>query len=96
MAELLEANPLPPRCVKCEEKAKLYWEADEAGKRKMEEEATEDDDFSMDCGSCDYAGDRFYYSREDELRIRKKGLQKAIERLQRQIAEIDKELAGEK
>ncbi len=91
MAELLEANPLPPRCIECEEKAKLYWEADEAGKLKMEEEG-----FSMDCSSCDYGAERFYYSREDELRIRKKGLQKAIERLQRQIAEIDKELAGEK
>ena len=28
------------------------------------------------------------------LRVKKKGLQKAIERLQRQIAEIDKELEG--
>ena len=91
MYELIEANPLPPRCIECEEKARLYYAADEAGKLKMEQEG-----FSMDCGSCDYGLDRFHYSREDELRIRKKALQKAIERLQRQIAEIDKELASEK
>ena len=53
-----------------------------------------EEDFNCDCGSCDYALDRFYLSREDELRVKKKGLQKAIERLQRQIAEIDKELEG--
>ena len=56
----------------------------------------EQEGFSLDCGSCDYGAERFYYSREDELRIRKKALQKAIERLQRQIAEIDKELGSEK
>ena len=53
-----------------------------------------EEDFNCDCGSCDYALDRFYLSREDELRVKKKGLQKAIERLQRKIAEIDKELEG--
>jgi len=51
-----------------------------------------EEDFNCDCGSCDYALDRYYLSREDELRVRKKGLQKAIERLQRQVLEIDAEL----
>lgn len=91
MFELIEANPLPPRCIECEEKAKLYYAADEAEKLKMEQEG-----FSLDCGSCNYGAERFYYSREDELRIRKKALQKAIERLQRQISEIDRELGSEK
>lgn len=88
MLEWKEANQLPQRCIECEEKAKAYAAADEAEKLRMELE----EDFFFDCGSCDYALDRFYLSREDELRLRKKGLQKAIERLQRQIAEIDKEL----
>ena len=88
MLEWKEANPLPQRCIECEEKAKAYAAADEAEKLRMELE----EDFFFDCSSCDYALDRFYLSREDELRLRKKGLQKAIERLQRQIAEIDKEL----
>ena len=51
-----------------------------------------EEDFNCDCGSCDYALDRFYLSREDELRVKKKGLEKSIERLQRQIADIDAEL----
>ena len=88
MLERKAANPLPQRCIECEETAKSYAAADEAEKLRMELE----EDFFFDCGSCDYALDRFYLSREDELRLRKKGLQKAIERLQRQIAEIDKEL----
>ena len=88
MLEWKEANPLPQRCIECEEKAKQYEAADEEEKLRMELE----EDFFFDCGSCDYALDRFYLSREDELRLRKKGLQKAIERLQRQIIEIDKEL----
>ena len=92
MLEWKEANPLPQRCIECEEKAKAYAAADEAEKLRMELE----EDFFFDCGSCDYALDRFYLSREDELRLRKKGLQKAIERLQRQIAEIDRELGSEK
>ena len=60
----------------------------------MQHKMETEEDFNCDCGSCDYALDRFYLSREDELRVKKKGLQKAIERLQRQIAEIDKELEG--
>ena len=90
--EWLEANPLPQRCIDCEEKAKIYLAADEAEKLRMEQE----EDFDLDCSSCDYALDRFYLPREEELRIKKKGLQKAIERLQRQIEEIDKELEGVK
>ena len=90
MLEWKEANPLPERCIKCEEQAERYFAADDAEKLRMEME----EDFNCDCGSYDYALDRFYLSREDELRVKKKGLQKAIERLQRQIAEIDKELEG--
>ena len=88
MLEWKEANPLPERCVKCEAAAEIYFAADDAEKLRMETE----EDFNCDCGSCDYALDRFYLSRADELRIKKKGLQKAIERMQRQITEIDLEL----
>lgn len=45
-----------------------------------------------DCYNCDYAGKRWYLSEEDELRVRRKGLVKAVERLQRQIKEIDMKL----
>lgn len=45
-----------------------------------------------DCYNCDYAGKRWYLSEEDELKVRRKGLMKAVERLQRQIKEIDKKL----
>ena len=90
MLEWKEVNPLPQRWMKCEEQAERYFAADDAEKLRIETE----EDFNCDCGSCDYALDRYYLSREDELRVRKKGLQKAIERLQRQISEIDKELEG--
>lgn len=42
-----------------------------------------------DCGNCDHALSRWYLSEEDELRLKRKGLIKAIERLQRQVDEID-------
>lgn len=45
-----------------------------------------------DCWECDHAGERWFLSKEDELKTRKKLLQKAVERYQRQIAEIDTEL----
>lgn len=44
------------------------------------------------CDNCDHAGERWYLSQEDELRLRRKGLLKAIERLQRQVQAIDREL----
>ena len=88
MLEWKEATPLQERCIKCEEQAERYFADDDAEKLRMEME----EDFNCDCGSCDYALDRFYLSREDELRLKKKGLEKAIERLQRQIAAIDEEL----
>ena len=80
MLEWKEVNPLPQRCIECENRSKRYFEADEAGKRKMELE----EDIFFDCGSCDYALERFYLSREDELTVTKKGLQQALERLQKQ------------
>ena len=85
--EWIEANPLPAVCKKCEEDFKLYQEADEAEKLRMEEQG-----FFFDCGSCDHGGERFYLSRKDELTLKRKGLVKAIERLERQIKEIDNEL----
>jgi len=45
-----------------------------------------------DCYNCDYAGKRWYLSRKDTLLLQRKGLSKAIARLQRQIDAIDKEL----
>ena len=85
--EWIEANPLPAVCQKCEEDFKKYHEATEAEKLLMEEQG-----FFFDCGSCDHGGERFYLSRKDELTIKRKGLVKAIERLERQIKEIDNEL----
>lgn len=91
MIEWLEADPLPPVCQECERKQLEYEAADEAGKLKMEE-----DGFFFDCGSCDHGGERFYLSHKDELLLAKKGKEKMIERLQREIAEIDRELAATK
>ena len=45
-----------------------------------------------DCGECDVAGKCWYLSRADELRVKRKGLLKAIERIERQIKKIDEEL----
>ena len=45
--------------------------------------------------NCDHAGKRWQLSREDELLLRRKRLAKGIERLQRQIEEIDRELRGD-
>ena len=63
--EWIEASPLPPECVACQEE---------------------------ECYNCDYAGERWTLSKADELRVRRKGLLKAIERLQRQVKAIDAEL----
>ena len=46
-----------------------------------------------DCYNCDIAGERWILSRGDELRVRRKGLLKAMERMQRELAEIDRELS---
>ena len=45
-----------------------------------------------DCYNCDNAGKRWYLSQEDDLWIKRKGLVKAIERLQRQVNDIDRQL----
>ena len=63
--EWIEANPLPPECVECQEE---------------------------ECYNYDYAGKRWTLSQADELRVRRKGLLKAIDRLQRQVEAIDAEL----
>lgn len=46
-----------------------------------------------ECYNCDTAGKQWQLSEVDELRVRRKGLEKAVERLQRQIAAIDERLA---
>ena len=45
-----------------------------------------------DCYNCDHAGERWLLKREDELRLKRKMLTRAILRLQRQIEAIDREL----
>ena len=45
-----------------------------------------------DCAACDYAAQRFFILPADELRAEKKAAEKAIERLQRRIKEINQEL----
>lgn len=45
-----------------------------------------------DCYNCDAAGERWQLSRNDELKLRRKQLVKAINRLQRKIDAIDTEL----
>ena len=44
------------------------------------------------CYNCDFAGERWTLSQADELRIRRKGIIKAIDRLKRQLEAIDAEL----
>lgn len=46
-----------------------------------------------ECYNCDHAGKRWYLSQQDKLRLRRKGLQKSIARLQKQIDEIDRQLS---
>jgi len=46
-----------------------------------------------DCYNCDTAGERWYLTEVDELRLRRKGLERSIEHMQRQLAEIDNRLA---
>jgi len=45
------------------------------------------------CYNCDSAGKRWYLSKKEDLLLRRKLLLQAISRNQRQIAEIDTELA---
>lgn len=45
-----------------------------------------------DCYNCDTAGERWQLSRNDELKLRRKQLVKAINRLQHKIDAIDTEL----
>ena len=46
----------------------------------------------QDCYNCDTAGERWYLSQEDELRVVRKGLIKMVARLKKRIEEIDREL----
>lgn len=45
-----------------------------------------------DCYNCDTAGERWQLSREDELKVRRKQMARAVERLQHKIFSIDLEL----
>ena len=45
-----------------------------------------------DCYNCDFAMERWNLSEKDELRVRRKMLERHIEHLQRKIAVIDREL----
>lgn len=44
------------------------------------------------CYNCDIAGKRWILSKEDELRARRRLMVRAVERLERKIAEIDVQL----
>ncbi|MBQ8768684.1 MAG: hypothetical protein IJZ15_03425 [Oscillospiraceae bacterium] len=45
-----------------------------------------------DCYNCDVAGERWVLSKEEELHANRKLMVRAIERLERKIAEIDAQL----
>jgi len=45
-----------------------------------------------DCYNCDIAGERWVLSKADELRTTRKLMARAVERLERKIAEIDEQL----
>ena len=46
-----------------------------------------------DCYECDYAGERWVLPKKQELLLQKKMKEQAIRRFQRQIEEIDKQIA---
>lgn len=46
----------------------------------------------LDCYNCDVVGERWLLPREDELRLRRQSLVKAIERFQKRLEIIDMEL----
>lgn len=45
-----------------------------------------------DCYNCDIAGNRWELSQADKLRLKRNGLLKAMERMARQIREIEEQL----
>lgn len=47
-----------------------------------------------DCYNCDYAGGRWLLTQRKSLELKKVLKLKAISRLQREVAEIDRQLAG--
>ena len=47
-----------------------------------------------DCGSCDCAMERWRPQRRDELLLRRRLKERALRRLEREIAGIDRELAA--
>lgn len=48
-----------------------------------------------ECYNCDTAGKRWYLSAEDEWRLRREGLIKAMERLQRIKQDMDKKFPAD-
>ena len=51
------------------------------------------DCYEPDCYECDYAGERWVLPKKQELLLQKKMNEQAIRRFQRQLEEIDKQLA---
>ena len=47
----------------------------------------------QDCGECDIAGLRWVLTKRSELELQRKIKLKAIERFQRELAEIDRQLS---
>lgn len=45
-----------------------------------------------ECYNCEHAGERWYLSHIDNLRIKRKGLARAVERLQKQLEAIDQQI----
>ena len=45
-----------------------------------------------DCGNCDTAGERWVLFEKEELLVRKKAAQKAMERILQDLADIDRRL----
>lgn len=45
------------------------------------------------CYNCDHAGKRWYLSKKDDLLLHRKTILRTITRMQKQIEEIDRELA---
>ena len=62
MLKVMEVNPLPEVCRKCDEQYRRYEAADEAEKLRLELE----EGFFFDCGCCEHGGERFCLSEEKE------------------------------
>ena len=48
----------------------------------------------VDCYECDHAGERWSLSKLDELRLKEKSLEKAIQRYQDQLYKVKRQIEG--